>query len=458
MINDHVASPGLAHRRMAPELDLLADLMGGTWQMRAAGERWLPRETAESWSAWRARLNRSFLFNGLARTVQALAGRPFARPVRLDGADPAIMAMANNIDGQGDRLAGFSLQLLRALLIDGMAHILVDRPRRGGPPYFVLVRAAQMLAARRDADGLAEVRILEQAVRAVGQFGEEPVTMVRRLDRDGWQLWQPRPGVATSWAQQAGGTHGLGRVPLISMNVAPTGFLQCRPPLIDLAWLNLAHWQSASDQRHILHVARVPILFGRALQAADGDIEIGPNRLIMADDPAADLRFVEHSGAAIMAGREDLIDLEDRMAVLGLDMMTRRSGDPTATGRAINAAQSHAALNSFVQVLDNGLQAAFDLAAHWLGLPLGAAGKIVITRQFPLGDAQAAEADLLLRARRAGEISKATFLAEIGRRGILAPSDGSVADEPAAEKTAGRNVAAITENESSTPATAQETE
>ena len=40
MMEDHVATPGLAHRAMAPELDLLADLMGGTQKMRLAGARW----------------------------------------------------------------------------------------------------------------------------------------------------------------------------------------------------------------------------------------------------------------------------------------------------------------------------------------------------------------------------------------------------------------------------------
>jgi hypothetical protein len=32
------------------------------------------------------------------------------------------------------------------------------------------------------------------------------------------------------------------------------------PPLLDLAYLNVKHWQSQSDQDNILHIARVPIL------------------------------------------------------------------------------------------------------------------------------------------------------------------------------------------------------
>jgi len=424
MIDDSIAAPGLAHRAMAPELDLLADLMGGTTAIRRAGQRWLPRESNESWTAWRGRLGRSVLFNGLSRTVQALAGRPFSRPVALAEAAPRLMAMARGVDPEATPLGSFASMLLRALLTDGMVHILVDRPQGGGAPYFVLLPAARLIGARRDGAGLVDIRIREMLARPQGRFGEEAVEAVRHIDRGGWSLWH---ATRSGWRKQQEGAHEFGVVPLITLNAAPLGFMRARPPLIDLAWLNLAHWQSASDQRHILHVARVPILFGRALQVADGGIEIGPNRLILADDPAADLRFVEHSGAAIAAGRQDLVDLEDRMAVLGLDMMRRHPGDATATGRAIDAAQTHAALNAIVQTLEDGLARAFRLAADFLGLDQEAAGRIVISRQFPVRDEQAAEADLLLRARLAGEISSEAFLAEIARRGILgaAPAPSS---------------------------------
>lgn len=107
------------------------------------------------------------------------------------------------------------------------------------------------------------------------------------------------------------------------------------------------------------------------------------------------------------------------MAVLGLDMLRHRPGETTATGRAIDAAQTHAALNGIVQTLEDGLGRAFRLAAELIGHDAKAAGRIVISRQFPVRDDQAAEADLLLRARLAGEISSEAFLAEIARRGIL---------------------------------------
>ena len=77
---------------------------------------------------------------------------------------------------------------------------------------------------------------------------------------------------------------------------------------------------------------------------------------------------MEHSGAAIAAGRQDLVDLEDKMAVMGLDMIARRPVMATATGRAIDAAHCHASLDALTS-LQSGMMAAFVMAAKWMGLP-----------------------------------------------------------------------------------------
>lgn len=147
--DDSIAAPGLAHRAMATELGLIADLMGGTASMRRAGQRWLPREASESWTAWRARLQRSVLFNGLSRTIQALAGRPFARPVALADAHDDLLQLATNIDGRGTALGSFAAALLRALLRDGIVHVLIDRPQHGGRPISFWCRHLHRLARAR---------------------------------------------------------------------------------------------------------------------------------------------------------------------------------------------------------------------------------------------------------------------------------------------------------------------
>ncbi|MEQ8816546.1 MAG: DUF4055 domain-containing protein [Thalassobaculum sp.] len=431
-----VATPNAAWAARAPDWELIRDLLGGTRTMREAGERRLPREPGESLEAYRIRLHRTVLFNGLARAVQTLSGKPFGKPASLsDDADPRLRALARDLDLGGRDLTGFARDVLRAALTDGLTHILVDHPpggdagetladerARGARPYLVHVPAVDLIGWRAGAGGrLDRVRIRETVVERDGAWGERAVEQVRVLEPGRWSLWRRSEAAKDrSWRRHAGGETSLDAVPLVTVYAERTGFLTARPPLLDLAWLNLAHWQSSSDQRHILHVARVPILFGRNLKVGEEGVEIGPNRLILGDGDGADLKYVEHGGAAIEAGRQDLADLEDRMAVMGLDLMVRRPGGVTATERAIDSARADSALAALVRAVEEGLGAALDLCARWMDLPPEAAGRVTLDPDTGLDAREAEEIDLLLKARLAGEIDRPTFLAEIRRRGVLA--------------------------------------
>ncbi len=431
-----VATPCSAWHAMAPDWELIGDLQGGTRAMRAAGERWLPREPRESLEAYRIRLSRTVLFNGFGRAVQTLSGKPFAKPASLgDGADPRIRALCRDLDLGGRDLTTFARDVLRAALTDGVTHLLVDYPEaaggaetlhdersRGARPYCVHVPARDLIGWWvGDGGKLERLRIRESVVERDGAWGERVVPQVRVLEPGRWAVWRkPQTTEDAPWRQVAGGETSLDRIPFVSIYAGRTGFLTARPPLMDLAWLNLAHWQSSSDQRHILHVARVPILFARNLKVGEDGVEIGPNRLILGDGDGADLRYVEHSGAAIAAGRQDLVDLEDRMAVMGLDLMVGRSGGVTATEKAIDAARADSALAGLAREVEEGLTRALGLAAQWMDLPAESAGRVTLDPDMGLDAQEAQEVDLLLRARIAGEIDRPTFLAEIRRRGILA--------------------------------------
>lgn len=433
-----VATPNAAWSARAPDWELIHDLLGGTRAMRAAGEKWLPREPRESLEAYRIRLTRTVLFNGLGRAIQTLSGKPFVKPASLsEDTDPRIRVLTRDLDLGGRDLGTFARDVLRAALTDGLTHILVDFPpggepgetladerERGARPYLVHVPARDLLGWRIGEGGeLARVRLRETVMQRDGPWGERAVEQIRVLEPGHWQVWRKTEGIRdVVWRLHAEGESSLEAVPLVTVYAERTGFLTARPPLLDLAWLNLAHWQSSSDQRHILHVARVPILFGRNLKVGEDGIEIGPNRLILGEGDGASLSYVEHGGAAIEAGRQDLADLEDRMAVMGLDLLVRRSGGVTATERAIDAARTDSALAALVRAVEDGLGHALGLCARWLDLDPASAGRVTLDPDSGLDAAEAQEIDLLLKARLAGEIDRETFLAEIRRRGVLAPT------------------------------------
>ena len=442
-----VATPNDAYRSMEAEWHLVRDLLGGTAAMRRAGPRWLPREPRESVEAYRIRLNRSVLFNGVGRALETLVGKPMAQPLKLLGpVDRQIEALVGDIDLTGRDLSSFAADVLKAALVDGVTHVLVDYPNdltdrqrnaglsggddQGPRPYLVHVPAIDLIGWRlASADGIDghvdRVRIRETVVESDGEWGERTVEQIRVLSPGAFAVYrrsQSHTRDGDGWQRVAGGQTSYPGLPLFTLYANRRGFMIGRPTLMDLAWLNLAHWQSSSDQRHILHVARVPILFGRNLSDDGSDIEIGPNRLILGNGDDADLKFVEHSGAAIAAGRQDLLDLEDRMAVLGLDLLRRRPGRDTATARALDADRADCALAAVVRRLEAFLEQCLGAMATWLDLPPEAAGKLSIYQDFSLSSGTGDELEILLQARLAGDLARSDFLAELQRRGVLAAS------------------------------------
>jgi hypothetical protein len=452
----NVATPSKAFEAMAAAWALPAALMGGTRAMRAAGRTYLPQEPKERNGAYDNRLKRTILFNGFRRTVRVLGGMPFGKPAILgEETAEAFVAMADDLDLAGRDLTAFARDLMADMLVFGKAHVLVDFPAQvvgedGTPlslslaeeralnrrPYFTQISPLDLIAWRGEriggAETLTRVRIRETATEPDGPWGEKSVERIRVVMPEGFQIWHK---VEDDWRVEAELPNTLGEIALVTIHANRTGFLTALPPLEDLAWLNLRHWQSQSDQDNILHVARVPILFGAGFREGELDgAEIGPNRAISATDPQARLGFVEHSGAAIDAGRRDTQDLEARMQVMGAELLVPRPGNQTATARAIDAAESMSDLQAMVRALETGLEQAFGFAGRWLNLGKATA-QVDVNQDFGLSRKDAGDLQTLLQARLAGEISRRTFLDEIKRRGIL--SDSLDVEEEVAQLQAG---------------------
>jgi len=454
-VANEVAKTCAAYDGMQPGWKLPRTLMAGTRGMRSAGRMYLPQEPAESDKAYVNRLSRSTLFNAYKRTVGGITGKVFSKDIVLGDDVPEEMAdWSEDVDLMGRNLANFSRDVFKDGLQTGLSYILVDMPSGEAPknkaaekelnrrPYFVHIKAEDMIGWKTETvhgkETLAQIRFREIATVADGEFGEKTQERIRVMWRDRYEVWvkvETKTATDEEWAidPEQSGVVSLGEIPLAVFYAARTGFMTAEPPLEDLAYLNEAHWQSASDQRHILHVARVPILFGRMLKGTDeagNQIEIGPNRMVASEDKDGDLKYVEHAGAGIDAGRQDLLDTEDRMRVMGLEMYMPKSGTQTATGKAIDSAEQNSVVKTMALSLKDTLEQAFVYMAKWAGLKDG--GSVIVNTDYLAMTGQMAhEVTALFNMRMAGEVSQSTFWAEMVRRGVFMDDFNAEAEQEA---------------------------
>lgn len=439
------ATTSAAYDAMAPRWHLMEALLGGTETMRAAGETYLPRHSEETDKGYEERLNSAVLLNMVSQTLDTLSGKPFSEDMKTEDV-PEIMedSVLDDVDLQGNNLAVFCRRWFREGMAKAFAHVLIDFPRpapredgqprtladdraEGLRPYWVMIKPECVLFARSDiingVEVLQHVRVMETYTEQDG-FAEVEKQRIRVMEPGRVQLWElvKAKGGKEDWAVVDEWQTGLTYIPLVTFYAQRDGFLYGKPPLMDLAHLNVAHWQSTSDQRHILTVTRFPLLACSGASGEDGDpVVIGPNKVLYNPDPAGRFYYVEHGGQAIKAGRDDLHDLETQMAGYGAEFLKKRPGGTTATARALDSAEASSDLAAMVGVFEDAVAQALDITAEWMRLG-SEGGSIELVKSFQVEEKDQVGLQALQAARDKRDISRKSYLEALRMRGIL-PED-----------------------------------
>jgi len=262
------------------------------------------------------------------------------------------------------------------------------------------------------------------------------------------RLWSFTGGVATQqlYAYESGSTSGwraegqptpigyTGGIPHAALILDPVSATEGRPPMEGLAWMNIRHWVTTSDQNNILRMARCPILFHKLL-AEDQELTIAVTRAIGGGSGDSDLRWVEIQGASIEAGFTDIRDIEAKMRQLAMEPLVRQSGTVTATENAIGEAQSQSQAQSWVRLTEATLERLFRIAAAWAKKELDADFRVDIFNDFGVQARAAQASDTIIALMDKGYIEPQTGLAELQHMAII--SDG-VDVELEIEKTRGK--------------------
>ena len=449
-----VKKPHPAYAEMAKDWALPDALNGGTPAMRAANKTFLSQEPRESGAAYNIRLNRSFLFSGYSSTVKMLSAKPFQKEITLSSdVSPQLTAIIDDIDLGGCNVSKFASNVFKDAMNHGLSHILIDMPARDVNehvdkasqaalnirPYFVHVTAESLInwtsERRNGVQVLTSATIATKTWRNKGNTQEQVFvyTVIYETQIDVYEAMKQSetPKLVKSTANT------LGVVPLVTHYANRTGFMTGKPPLTDLAYTNLAHWQSGSDQRNILRVARVPFLLATGFdseQATDGDgidiagtselesvLTVSPNSMAASTNEKANLRFVEHGGSGIEAGERDLAMLKEEMAIQGATFILPKKGNTTATEYKGNSGSIQSELQAIVVCFQDTLNTAMVFVHKWLGIE-EPDYKLEVHKDFNASLEDKSSVDLLLKARQAGQITQKTFLTELKRRNILADS------------------------------------
>ena len=429
-------------------------LLGGTAAMRGAETLYLPMHPEESRGNYEERLTVNVLFNATEITLDHFVGRPFSDPVRLNNDVPDdIVEHAKNIDLQGNDITNFCREWFREGLAKGFCHVLVDMPameaategrsladdvEEGRRPFWQLVKPENLISAESTTvmdpasgelrEQFTHVRIRENVIVRVG-FAQAVKERIRIIEPGFFQVWEKRKTrkKKDEWTMVESGETGINFVPLVTYYAQREGFLLAKPPLEDLAFLNIRHWQSMSDQINILTVIRFPMLaVAGATEQSGGTLAIGPRQFLGTKDPNGRFYYVEHQGNSIESGWRELEKLEEDMEAYGAAFLKKQPGNETATGRALDSVEAVTPLQDMVMRFIDSVNNVLTFHAAWLGRDEG--GTVKITTDFGPEDVTAEDVELLKGLRKDRDISRKQIIKEAQRRGTIAEDYDEEAD------------------------------
>lgn len=461
------SSTSHAYDAMLPTWGKINDALGGTERMRSAGEKRLPRHENERSDAYSQRLEGVTFFNATELTLDSWVGRPFSEPLLISDVEAPVAEYLKDVDLQGNNLAVFARNWFREGLAKSFAHVLVDNPmpenaenrtladdrKENLRPYFCFVRPENLISASAVViDGkevLIEARIREEEFVKAG-FTEVLIERIRVfsrvLPREGleeeetgvffqlWQLFEAEKGSEEDeWRPVTPETKlGIDRIPLVTFYSNRQSLMFGKSPLEDLVDLNIRHWQSSSDQTNVLTVARFPMLALSGGSEDESVIEIGPKRMLFSPDPQAKFYYVEHTGAAIEAGRNDILDIEEQMAHYGAQFTRRRPAIESATARILNSSESTSSLRNAAIRFNDSLQNVVDLMGEWIDVEIKGTVRVLV--DFSAEEAQTADLQTLDNARGRADLSREAYLKEIQRHGVIADDFDFKKNEKGIEK------------------------
>ena len=426
---------------MMPDWGVMAAVTRGTNYIRDLSETYLPQEPREDQDAYTTRVDRSVLSPYTSRLIETAAGAILRKPIHIEG-DQYWLDLAENIDGLGSSINEYARRALVSSLTFGHSAILIDYPPATGAlnlaeeramgrrPYFVHVDAPQIWGWRKE-DGtnrLLQVRIHDYDVRPLNEFGEEQIEQMRVIYPGRYDLYTLGQEVVEF--SETGG-YSLDEIPLVPIYSNCRGLLISQPPLLDIANLNITHYQRQADLIHALHIAAMPTLVLEGWDDTTGNATMGVNYAI-AMQPGNKAYYVQADATSFDAQMAELQSLESQMSTLGVTkLFGQKFVAESAEAKRIDQAQSNSVLSIISQELESALNQAFAFAAQYVGME---PPEITIDRDFDYYRLIGQDVAVLTQLNEMGKISDSMLL-EILRRGEVLPDNINIEDELEANTT-----------------------
>ncbi|AEP08899.1 DUF4055 domain-containing protein [Micavibrio aeruginosavorus] len=375
----------------APVWRKCRDVVGGQRKVHAGGENYLPKLDGQSKEAYNAYKLRAVFYNATGRTVDGYTGLIFRKAPVVDLPASVKDAWTSNINLAGMSLEGFVRGLTEDVITVGRAGILVDYPpspnlasgaaltlhdmsRLEIRPYMTAYKAESILnwkMARignvtklsrvaleeiyEDVDGTVKPQIRELTL-----YDGYYVQIIWRQTGKGWEM--------ADMAQPLKGGTPLTDIPFYFLAPKEPDCSVQKPPIEDLADLNLSQYRNSADLENGAHMAGLPTPYVTGVDdPGNFTFNMGGSGMALPRDATAG--FLQ-CGAEGFSSIEKLMDRKDaQMASLGARMLApEKRQTETADALGIKRGGENSVLATLAGSVEMQVRKALQFMVDWAGL------------------------------------------------------------------------------------------
>lgn len=379
---------------MMPHWEPIDIVLDGTSGLRRNAPRIIPQEPSESADAYNRRIFHATMPPFLQRLASQAAGIILRKGIQLEG-DDYWSEWSDDVTGDGTTLDEYVRRQLITAILYGHSSSVVDfvnnevprtleeERRLNRKPYLVPVHPRQVLGWRCSLDSpsseLEQVRIREQVVVPTGRYGEQLVDQIRVLTPGGYELWRSTPRswpnnsnvipLPAQWELYDSGATSLETIPLVTVYSNRIGNMLSRPPLLEVAQLNIAYAQRFTDLHHSIHVGSNPVLVLRGFDPdSDTPLGISVNTAILLP-PDGGAEWIQPTSDAFDSQLKCLQALEDQISRLGINTLTSQNlTNAAAEARRMDRIDSDSIMATIAGDLERAIEETLSLAAQYVGI------------------------------------------------------------------------------------------
>ncbi len=427
---------------------LIKTLKEGQRALITAGNKFLPKLSGQTASEYEAYIKKGSLFNALDKTINGLIGAIVRKK-------PVIKVPAN-INLESVTISGQNIyEVINATVDEIMSYgffgILVDQPedaKAGDIPNMAPYGSLDILNWFTHRSGTEEKLVmitlyeteLEQDSEDLFEFKINEIIRCCYIDAaDGiykQQKWKKvdKKSSKDQWVKYGNEIipkrtgKSMDEIPFTFFTTSGNYACPSKPPLLDLANLNIKHWQLSTDYYHALHYCAIPTPWAAGFQAGQ-NLYLGAQKAWIAEEPTAQCGFLEFTGQGVGAIEKGLDKIEKQMAVAGARLLEeQKAGIEAAEAIRLRISGDDATLGTIVTTIEQGFIKVFGYIIGWSSMTDNTKASVEMNREFVASKLTAQEITALLQACQSGKISTDTFIYNL-QMGEYLPPDRTIKDE-----------------------------